>query len=341
MCVKEEGRSRTILDMALPPAVRLLALATAALVLAGCSAPRPSPNDPGIPEARAAAEARLDAMIARVEFSDAAIVLGSGRGDSCAYGTNGWIGTPPSNYRCWMRWVEVVVLPDAVTREEVAAALDAELAATDLPIPAGVVRALVITHPNNVGSAVGSGGHEGNVSISVSTEPFRAQFWPSPQVRVGGNVSESGDLERISAADIEATGATQIIVVSVSIEYWAEDGIQDFGEPYVPSAFLEERSSHGDNYYFDLAQAQPAAAVGVCLADPLVAPTSLTRQDEPFPRVTFKLYGVATSDDAKRVRDCLTTNLTSGTLAWYEPYYRGGTTPSPAPTPSPGVDPPK
>lgn len=313
------------------------------LVLAGCSnQPRRSPTDSGIPEARAEAESQLDAVIARVVFSDRAVVLGSGRKDSCGFGTNGSFSSPPSNYRCWMQWVQLAVIPEAATREELAAVLDEEIGAMDLPIVGSVVRDLVTQHPNNAaGLPIGAGGHEGDVSIGFESQPFRAQFWPDPSVRVGGNVSESGDIGDVTAADVEATGASQFVVVSASVEYWAEAGVRDLdAEAYTPPALYIEQSAHGDNYYFDVAQAEPAEAVESCLTDPLVAPTSITRKQEPFPRVTFKLFGVATWEDAARVRDCLQANLSSGTLAWYEPYYRGGETPSPVPTPLPGPDDP-
>lgn len=31
--------------------------------------------------------------------------------------------------------------------------------------------------------------------------------------------------------------------------------------------------------------------------------------------MTFKLYGTASDEDARRIRDCLATNLTRGTIA--------------------------
>lgn len=318
-----------------------LGAACVMLVFAGCSTqPQRSPVDPGIPEARAAAADHLDAVTARVVFSDRAVVFGSGREDSCGFGTQGTFSSPPRNYRCWMQWVQLVVIPDAVTREEIAAALDAELAAMDLPITESVVRDLVRTHPNNSSRLpIGARGHEGDVVISIESQPFRALSWPDPSVLVGGNVSESGDIGEVTAADIEATRAAQFVVVSASVEYWAEAGVRVLpADGSAPPAFAVEQSAHGDNYYFDLAQAEPGEAAESCLADPSVAPTSITRQQEPFPRATFKLFGVATAEDAARVRDCLQARLTSGTLAWYQPYYRGGETPSPVPTPLPGPD---
>jgi hypothetical protein len=139
-----------------------------------------SPNDPGIPEARAEATAQLEAVAERFAFSDEAIVLGEGRRDSCAFGTTGWFGTSASNYRCWMQWVELVVIPAAATREEVAAALDAELAVMDAPIAGGVVRSLVLTHPDNVSiMAIGASGHEGDVLVSVQSEGRTGHYGPN------------------------------------------------------------------------------------------------------------------------------------------------------------------
>jgi len=305
-------------------------------MLVGCSSTLGrSPNDPGIPEARTQAETKLDGLISRIEFSDEAIVLGTGRGDSCGFGTSGVLWSPPRNYRCWMTWAAYVVIPDAVSREDVAAALDAEIAAMDVPIDDTVVRALVSTHPNNVGNIpIGVSGVEHGMHVVFETRPFQADFWPVP-VAVSGNVSSSGDLGDVTAADVAETGAKQIIVVRATIEYWSDVPPRDPDPAHTRLPLAVEHSAYGDYYSFDVAQAEPAEAVDVCRADPTVEPTSITHQDDPFSRTTFKLYGTAVREDAIRIRDCLTGSLTSGTIAWYEPSSRGGESPTPPVTPAP------
>lgn len=323
-----------------PLVVRVLSVVAIAATLAGCATePRPSPNANGIPEARALAEVDLETMIDRVSFSDEALILGAGRADSCGYARPGKIGDQPSGYTCSMEWKQLVVIPAALTREEAAVALDAQVLAMGLPIDGTTVRDLVLKHPNTLDTVPASAdGHDGDVYVSVETEPFRPDVWSPPTLR--GGVSSSGDLGDVTAGDITATGATQLFTISASVEYWAEDGVRDLDSILGRDPdLLVEQSSHGDNHYFDLAQAQPIDAANPCLTDPMVAPTSLTRAQEPFPRVTFKLFGAATNQDALRVRDCLATNLSSGTVVWYLPYSRGPALPSPVPTPLPGPDP--
>lgn len=79
------------------------------------------------------------------------------------------------------------------------------------------------------------------------------------------------------------TGAQQIIVALVSIEYWSEwkPPLYDPDVEVAPVALRVEPSSYGDYFSFDVAQAESAEAVDGCLTDSLVVPTTVVRQQEP------------------------------------------------------------
>ncbi len=264
--------------------------------------PPRSPNDPGIPEARESAAARLDDVVARVVFSADATVLGEERTDRCDFARAGWFGSAASEYHCVMRWSQEVVFPHAHTRSEVAVALDAEIAHMDFTLSTGAVRELVATHPEFAAdSRLYIGGHIGDVRVGFATEPR------------------------------ESDHTTHVVEAQVQVEYWNEEALPDLDalEPQTPD-FSVWQSAYGDKFLFDLAQPEPTDAVDACLDDPAVAAHTVVRHLDPFPRVTFELSAGSRFEEAGRVRDCFAASLTSGTLAWYEPFTGRGTTEVPA-----------
>lgn len=303
-------------------------LACLVVVLSGCTPGFWSERD----AAQADAAVRLDAAIERIAFSEQAAVLGDGRSQWCGYADSGGWNEPASDYRCALKWVQVVVFPEAATREDVVAAIDAEIAVMGLETLGSAVRDLVLTHPNNAGDiSVGVASTLGGVRVEITTRPFEPRLWPSPKARM-----RDTDLEAITPEIIAATGAAHVVIVEAVIGYWADgpvvlhDGDTDLSGP----AFVDTMSAHGDNYSFDLAQVSEAEAEP-CLVDPMVAPSSIKRVEQPFVRIMFKLFGAAESEDYHRVHSCLVANVHNGTLASYKPDYRGGETPSPVPTPGP------
>lgn len=291
------------------------------MTLVGCSLePNPTPYDDGIREARAAAQAQIDDIASRLHFSDKVIVLGTSQEDSCGAAHNWWFDSAPAGYRCWMKYTSFIVIPSAITREEVVAAVDAEMAALDVPyLSGGMVRAYVGVYPQlRSHMPVAAGGFEGALQYTATAEPFRPEVWRSP---VGsGSVSSSGDASSVSVADVEATGASEVITITMGLEYWNTEGIQDFSDvpPAEPVNWIH--ASEGSAFAFELADWAPKEAADGCLSDSMVDQSSISRTDEPFPYLRFELIEAAQSIDSQRIRECIKTGLTSGTLLELTPY---------------------
>lgn len=300
----------------------LLAVASAALtalVLSGCASryPERSPNDPGIPEARAEAAGRLADMRSRLDFSDRVIVLGTGQKDDCGVARGWWFDDSDPGYRCWMSWTAVAVIPDAQSYQELAAAVDGEMAPLDLPYdPGGMVRALMSRYPSQreVGS-YSAGGHEASLRFEVKAEAFRPDFWPTPSIKSSG----SGDAADISVADIQATGANQIIELNASIEYWNTTGLSNPDQAGTPDAVNVVFWSYGDTNVIELADWMPAEAPAACLVDPAIDQASIARSDQPFPYLRLTFVPKTQSADQQRVRECLLSKMTAGTLVSLDP----------------------
>jgi hypothetical protein len=313
--------------------IRASAVAVAVLVataLSGCVFSHSySPDDPGIPEARAEAREQIDEISAALAFSPRVVVLGTGTTDDCSSIRNWWFDNSDLGYRCWMRWTAVAVIPDATDREELIAAIESEVAALDLPFTRGaMLRDYIELYPDQRdGMPIGIGGGVGDVGVGISTEPFRAESWRNPVV--GGGVSSSGDAEAVTVADIESTGAQHVLTIHISTEYWSTDpdpGPRPEPDPVegVPEGVALKYWSYGDLYAFDLASLDPGFP-DACLADPAIDPSSVVRSEQPFARLRFSLVPGAESLDSQRIRDCLVPQLAAGTtLVVYRPFTEPG-----------------
>ena len=309
----------TVASTSVRTSLLVVAAVLSALFLSGCVSrgPEQSPNDPGIPEARAEAASRIAELRSRLDFSDRVIVLGTGQKDDCGAANNWWFDDTDTDpgYRCWMSWTAVAVIPDAQSSHELAAAVDDEMAALELPYqPGGMVRTLMSLYPphREVGSygSISGGGHEGAVRFEVKAESFRPDFWPTPSIENSG----SGDTAGIGVADIQATGANQIIEVSASVEYWNTTGLPNLDEVATPGAVNVVFWGYGDTSVIELADWAPAETPAVCTIDPAIDQATITRSDQPFPYLRLTLVPTAQSADQQRVRECLLANTTSGTL---------------------------
>jgi hypothetical protein len=304
--------------------VRLRGLgATAALavLLAGCTSERSSdPYAEGIPEARASASASLDAAVARIVLPDGAVVLGEGREDGCGVDMSEGFFPEVTQYYCTLGWRVAFVLPGAASREEVAGTVDAQMRSTDLDYEFTLAESLVTTYPSQRDwVTMTGGGLADGVEISVEAEPFRADAWRPPIIPGGSAViSADGDLGEITASDVAATGATEVITILASTRYWDTKGIDP---PRTRSAtFGLEYFGEGPVYAFDIALPVPVDRGVACAQDPAVDPATVSSVDAPFPRLTFALRADGTSDDMQRLRDCLTAGLTSGSVAVITPH---------------------
>lgn len=300
----------------------LTAVAVLGALVSGCASSGQSydPYMTGIPEAHTAAVATVDEVAERIVFSDQVTVLGQGRADGCGIHTDGTVFASATGYYCVMGQMVAFVVPGASTREEVVGAVDAELGAMDFEYSSPLAADLVMAYPSvRDGMVVTGGGHARGVEIRVEATPFRARDWRAPYIPRGSSeVSIDGDLDAISASAVEATGADEVISVLVTMRYWDTKGLDTDTE--LPAPLRLEYYSEGPVHAFDIAL--PVAAEGgeVCALDRAVdAPTVLSVQI-PFPRLSFALRQEATAADMQRVRDCLTTNLSSGAIAVLTPY---------------------
>lgn len=256
---------------------------------------------------------QLDELRARVTFSDRVTVRGSTTTDDCDSIRKWWFNDIDLGYQCTLHTNIVAAIPEANTRLEIAAAVDGEMASIELPYRAGgMVRDLWSLHPAVRDQVpITEEAVDGAVSVSLSAEPFRAEFWPT--VATAGMVSGGWDGPAISAADFAATEATAVVVLTIDIEYWNTDGIPD--EPFDPTSdgAVWVEVEQGSVYAFELAYAVPVDAADGCLSDPMVDPSSLTRGDGSYAFLSFALIPDATATDSDRIRACITPLLGSGT----------------------------
>ncbi|AMB57592.1 hypothetical protein AWU67_00520 [Microterricola viridarii] len=309
----------------------MFAVATVALLtlaLTGCISfqPHRSPTDPGIPEARAVALAQLTEMRTRLVLSDRVIVLGDLQQDSCDTAENWWFDDRKDlGYRCWTSWTTVAVIPDARTLHELAPAIDAEMATTELPFyPGGMVRDLMRIYPPvredpEIASLRG-GGHEGPVEFAVYAFALEPDTWHAPfegNLDVGPSADTSA--AHLTADDIQATGANQVIEFRATVEYWNTMGLPDLDEAGPPDAVSIEAWRYGDTYAIELADWAPDDAPDACVADPAVDQASIVRVEEPFPYLRLAFLPGAQTSDRQRVGDCFRADMTSGTLAMIAP----------------------
>lgn len=302
--------------------LKVVAILGAAALVAGCSSgPSYSPTMPGIPEARTAASAVVDRAAQRITFSDQVTMVGEGRADGCgSIRSDDVLFGGSHGYFCVMGWMVALVVPNALTREEVAGAIDAEMRAMDITYPYSLAEDLVLGYPSILESRalMGSGSTEG-LEVRVEATPFEAASWRAPRIPHPMEVSHDGDLETITAKAIEATGADEVITVSVTTEYWNSFSHNDRPADQTPTLRLETYSE-GSVLTFDIADPAPAAAGEACARDIAVDASTVTPAENPFPRLTFSLGPESTSEDMQRVRDCLTSGLTSGAIAIRSPH---------------------
>lgn len=300
----------------------LTAVVALGVLVSGClpSGESYSPYMTGIPEAREAAAATVDDAAGRIDFSDRVTVLGEGSADGCGTHTDGTVFAHAAGYYCAMGWMVAFVVPDAHTREEVVGAVDAELAAMDVDYAYPLAVDLVMAYPSvRGGMVVTGGGQVGGAEFRVSTTPFRADAWRAPRIPRGSSeVSVGGDLDAITASAVEATGASEVVTVLVSVDYWDTRGLSTAAEP--PAPLRLDYFSEGSVYAFDVALPVPAEGGQTCAQDGAVDGPTISSVQSPFPRLTFALTQEATSDDMQRVRDCLVANLGSGAVAVLTPY---------------------
>jgi len=308
-------------------------LATVAVLVlsTGCvQRPEHSPEDAGIPQARSAAAAGIEQLAAQLTFTDRVEVLAQGTRDDCGTIRNWWFDNSDLGYRCWMSWTAVAVINDVANREDLIAAVEAEVAALDLPFTRGaMLRDYLELYPDQrEDMPLGIGGTDGAYGLGISTEPFRPEFWQTP-IRAG-MVGSAGDVDEPSVADVKATGAAETLTISISTEYWrtepAEDpgAISDPNQEGVPEGAAIKYWSYGDRYAFDLGSLLPGFPEQ-CLAKPTVDQASIVRYEQPFARLKFDLVAGADATHWQRVRDCLVPELHPGTtLVAYDPYIEPG-----------------
>ena len=282
------------------------------LLLTACTAnadPSQSPDDPKLGAARADAQERIADLRSRLRLSDRLVVLGDESTDDCGTAENWWFENTDLGYRCWITWTQVAVIPDAHTLQETAAIIDEELAGDDLPYnPGSMVRDLVSHHPTQreleANMPITGGGAEADVGFRVTAQAFRPEFWRGTAATVD---------------DIEATGANQTLEFEIIVEYANTEGLVDYGgdQPVEPVNVVDW--AYGDANAIEVADWAPAAAPDVCLADPAVDPSSITRTTDPFPYLYFE-YTSDGGEDSRRVRACLTAALTAGTVVSLSPY---------------------
>lgn len=278
----------------------------------------------GIPEARAAASVALDDAVERIAFSDRVTVLGEGRADACETDMGDGYFAEAVGYHCSMGWMVALVVPEARTREDVAGAVDAELASMDVTMTSSLASNLVMAYPSvRGGMHLRAGGHVGEVDLVAQAAPFRAASWLTPRIpRGSAEVSSEGDLAEVDASAVRATGAEDVVTVLLSTTYWDTTGRYSTdrspGDP-TPGPWVEHYAE-GSGYRFDIALPDPVEGAQMCAQDGAVDPATVVPATSPFPRLTFALRPEAASEDMQRVRDCLTTALDSGAVAVLTPH---------------------
>jgi hypothetical protein len=304
-----------------PVTVAVVAAAVLVLAVLGSvtSRPRFGPFMDGAPEARVAATATIDDAAARIVFSDRVTVLATGRADGCATESGEGFFSDPVGYFCTMGWMATVVVPDARTREEVAGAIDAEIAAMDVTPTSTLAESLVMRYPSvRDGATLYAGGAAGDARLHIEATQVRGT-WTAPRIPGGDReVSSAGDLDSVTAADVAATGADEVVTVLVTTTYWDTSGRSTTERDPGPALALEHYAE-GTGYRFDVALPDPVADGEACAGDAAVDPSSVVSVQEPFPRLTFALGPDAGSPDMQRVRDCLTGRLRSGAIAVLTP----------------------
>lgn len=300
----------------------LIAIAVVVALVAGCAGRGQAyrPDMTGIPEARAAAVETIDDAAERVVLSDQVTVLGEGRADGCEAETDEAFFAEVTRYFCAMGWMVAFVVPDARTREEVAGAVDAELQAMDVAYSYTLAEDLVMPYPSvRAGEPLTGVGQVGGAQLTVEATPFRASSWRAPRIpRGSAEVSAAGNLDAVTAAAVEATGADEVVTVLVTTMYWDTAGPQAAGEP--PAPLRLEHYGEGAVYAFDIALPVPVENGEACAQDGAVDPLTVSSVSTPFPRLTFALTHDATSADMQRVRGCLTAGLSSGAVAVLTPH---------------------
>lgn len=291
---------------------------------AGCGGPSYDPDMDGIPEARAAASVALDDAVERIRFSDRVTVLGEGRADACGTEMGDGFFADPIGYSCSMGWMVALVVPGARTREDVAGAVDAELASMDVTTTSFLASSLVMAYPSvRHGMHLRAGGHVGEVDLVVEQAPFTAASWLTPRIpRGSAEVSSEGDLEAVDASAVRSTGADEVVTVLLSTTYWDTTGRNSVdrssGDP-TPGPRVEYYAE-GAGYRFDIALPDPVEGAEGCAKDGTVDPATVVSSASPFPRLSFALRPDAASEDMQRVRGCLTTALAAGAVAVLTPH---------------------
>lgn len=290
---------------------------------AGCGGPSYDPDMDGIPEARAAGGVALDDAVERIRFSERVTVLGEGRADACGTEMGDGFFADPVGYHCSMGWMVALVVPEARTREDVAGAVDAELASMDVTATSFLATSLVMAYPSvRDGKHLRAGGHVGEVDLVVEQAPFRASGWLTPRIpRGSAEVSSEGDLEAVDASAVRATGADEVVTVLLSTTYWDTTGRysvdRSSGDP-TPGPWVEHYAE-GAGYRFDIALPDPVEGAEECAQDGAVDPATVVSAAAPFPRLTFALRPEAASEDMQRVGGCLTAALATGAVAVLTP----------------------
>lgn len=278
----------------------------------------------GIPEARAAAGVALDDAVDLMRFSDRVTVLGEGRADACGTEMGDGVFAGPVGYHCSMGWMVALVVPEARTREDVAGAVDAELASMDVTMTSFLATGLVMAYPSvRGGTHLLAGGRAGEVEVHVEATPFRAASWRAPRIpRGSAEVSSEGDLAAVDAAAVRSTGADEVVTVRLSTTYWDTTGRYSpdpFPGAPTPGPWVEHYAE-GAGYRFDVALPDPVEGAEACAQDGAVDPATVLSVAAPFPRVTFALRPEAASEDMQRVRGCLTAALADGAVAVLTPH---------------------
>ncbi|MDC7121677.1 hypothetical protein OMK64_09025 [Cellulomonas fimi] len=106
----------------------------------------------------------------------------------------------------------------------------------DMDYTSATATDLVLSYPSvRDGSVLRGGGHADGMEVQVEVTPFRSGTWTAPRIpRGSADVSTEGDLEDVTAADVEATGAGDVVTVLVSTTYW-DTARGDPSDPREPS----------------------------------------------------------------------------------------------------------
>jgi hypothetical protein len=174
---------------------------------------------------------------------------------------------------------------------------------------------------------IATGSRIGDLSFSLSTEPFRAGLWPG--VRASGSVSRAGDVFDLTPEDVRVTGASHVIDLTISTEYWNTEGLEEYPawtdeSDGVPPGAAVKFWSYGDDDAYELVSLTPGFP-DACTLDPAVDQASIQRSDEPFSRLRFRLTPGSDTIARQRVSDCLIPGLSRGTtLIIFDPFTEPG-----------------